>query len=52
MGAELLQLVADVFIDVLESVEEGGATAAVSGAILDLVRKSFSVVCIKPQSCD
>jgi len=37
MGAELLQLVADIFIDVLEGVEEGGSNGGSSGAILDLV---------------
>ena len=37
MGAELLQLVADVFIDVLESVEEGRSDGGGSSAILDLV---------------
>jgi len=35
MGAELLQLVADIFIDVLEGVEEGGSNSGGSGAILD-----------------
>src|SRR5258708_2645296 len=35
MGAELLQLVADIFFDVLEGVEEGGSNGGGSGAILD-----------------
>ena len=35
MGAELLQLVADIFIYVLEGVEEGGSNSSRSGAILD-----------------
>src|SRR5712692_1932307 len=35
MGAELLQLVADIFFDVLEGVEEGGSNSGGSGAILD-----------------
>jgi len=42
-GAELLQC-ADVFIDVLESVEEGGSNGGGSGAILDLVPQIVSVV--------
>src|SRR5882762_4591484 len=35
MGAELLQLVADIFFDVLEGVEEGGSNSGRSRAILD-----------------
>jgi hypothetical protein len=35
MGAELLQLVADIFFDVLEGVEEGGSNGSGPGAILD-----------------
>src|SRR6266849_3572048 len=35
MGAELLQLVADIFFDVLERVEEGGGDSLGSGAVLD-----------------
>ena len=35
MGAEFLQLVADIFIDVLEGVEESGSDGGGSGAILD-----------------
>jgi hypothetical protein len=35
MGAELLQLVADIFFDVLEGVEESGSNSGRSGAILD-----------------
>ena len=35
MGAELLQLVADIFIDVLEGEEEGGSYSSRPGAILD-----------------
>jgi hypothetical protein len=35
MGAELLQLVADIFVYVLEGVEEGGSDGGGSGAILD-----------------
>src|SRR6202045_5311855 len=35
MGAELLQLVADIFFDVLEGVEEGGRDGGGPGAMLD-----------------
>jgi hypothetical protein len=35
MGTEFLQLVADIFIDVLEGVEEGGSNGSGPGAILD-----------------
>jgi hypothetical protein len=35
MGAKFLQLVADVFFDVLESVKEGGGNGGSAGAILD-----------------
>ena len=35
MGAEFLQLVANIFIDVLEGVEEGRSDGGGSGAILD-----------------
>ena len=35
MGAELLELVADVFLNVLESVEEGGSDGGGAGAVLD-----------------
>jgi hypothetical protein len=35
MGAELLQLVANVFFDVLEGVKEGGRDGGGAGAILD-----------------
>ncbi len=35
MGAELLQLVADIFFDVLEGVEEGGSHSGGPGAMLD-----------------
>ena len=37
MGAELLQLVADIFFDVLESIEGRGRKSGGSGAILDSV---------------
>src|SRR5260370_24052078 len=50
MGAELLQLVADIFFDVLERVEEGGEIASVPARFWILVRRSCSVVCIRPQS--
>src|SRR5437016_1396365 len=35
MGAELLQLVADIFFDVLEGIEEGGGNSSGPGAVLD-----------------
>src|SRR5713226_6237567 len=35
VGAELLQLVADIFFDVLERVEEGGGDSLGPGAVLD-----------------
>jgi len=35
MGAELLQLVADIFFDVLERVKEGGGDSLGPGAVLD-----------------
>ena len=50
MGAKLLQLVADIFFNVLEGVEGGGSNGGRPGAIWILARKSCSVVCIKPQS--
>src|SRR5882762_11491737 len=36
MGAELLQLVTNIFFDVLEGVEEGRGKGSGSGAVLDL----------------
>jgi len=35
MGTKLLQLVTNIFFDVLEGVEEGGSNSGLSGAILD-----------------
>src|SRR6202795_2348049 len=35
MGAQLLQLVADIFFDVLEGVEEGGSNSGGPGAMLN-----------------
>lgn len=35
MGAELLELVADVFVDVLEGEEERGSDGGGAGAVLD-----------------
>ena len=37
MSAELLQLVADIFFDVLEGVKEGRSNGGGSGVILDSV---------------
>src|SRR6267378_4173741 len=35
VGAELLQLVANIFFDAMEGIEEGGCNSGGSGAILD-----------------